>query len=61
MFQVERLRVVNETLHQIYKELDEGNIEYKEMLKTLIATTSLTALNIALKLDDSEVEENEDS
>ena len=61
MFQVERLRVVNETLKQIYNEVHDGKIEEPKTMKSLIEESSLALLHIAHRIEDSEVEENEDS
>lgn len=61
MFQVERLRVVIETLHQVYDELVNGKVEDAEAIKTLSATIAFTANNIQSRIYDKEVQDNEDS
>jgi len=63
MFQVERLRVVAETLNQIFEEVSDGKIEDAESIKTLLSAISITSFNTGLKIEKQESKEahNEDS
>ena len=63
MFQVERLRVVNETLNQIFEEVSDGKIEDAESIKNLLSAISITSFNTGRKIEKqkSEGQHNEDS
>ena len=62
MFQVERLRVVAETLHQIFEEVSDGKIEDAEGIKNLLSTISITSFDTGMKIEKQEKEaDNEDS
>ena len=63
MFQVERLRVVTETLNQIFEEVSDGKIEDAESIKNLLSAISITSFNTGLKIEkqESEGQHNEDS
>ena len=62
MFQVERLRVVSETLHQIYEEVSDGKVDNAKSLKDLLSTISVTSFNTGRKIEKYEKEaSHEDS
>ena len=61
MFQVERLRVVAETLHQIFEEVSDGKIDDAKSIKTLLSTISVTSFNTGMKIEKQEAQDNEDS
>ena len=62
MFQVERLRVVSETLHQIFEEVSDGKIDDAKSIKTLLSTISITSFNTGMKIEKYEKEaSHEDS
>jgi len=66
MFQVERMKVVNGTINQIYNEVQEGKVDsVKELRKEAdAAQVNLTTLRIKLNsmsITESEGQHNEDS
>ena len=66
MFQVERLKVVAETLDQIAEEIEEGRIDNITELKKAINTcvvnsTALKHFINLMKITESEEQDNEDS
>ena len=60
MFQVERLKVVSETLDQICEEVKQGKVEDVNEIKRLAASCILTINDIEHEINEQEAE-NEDS
>lgn len=62
MFQVERLKVVNETLEQISEEITENRVEdiYEMDRKVMSCIDTLTRIHIELQARKTESEEQTD-
>ena len=65
MFQIERLKVIAETIDQIAEEIEEGKVDnITELTKAVntcvVNSTALKHLLYALNIKESEEQDNED-
>lgn len=64
MFQLERLKVIAETIDQIAEEIEAGNVDnidelYKASNTVLVNSTALKHLIGLIKFSNSEVQQND--